>query len=263
MAVEAAGNRQGMWSSLAYGLLCLNSGLRYFPTKDPGLASDVERLGHTAVDLATEPLSRGLAWFWFGQARVLTDDLDGAADALAKGSVEAVPGGEMSTVSLALLAELHHVEGEHTKALAAATEAVERVTVFPQSGLWAWALYSSLPYALELGHQGRHGEALDFMRELLDETQPRTPGVTTSVVVVLAALAVLRGDGDTAGALLDNAGLAIIRSGIRTPVDLILYAHYLRRLGEMVSSRSQRDRERAEAMSPSDAIALGLAATSG
>ena len=197
MAVEAAGTRPGMWSSLAYGLLCLNSGLRCFPTKDPDLASDVERLGHTGIDLATEPLSRGLAWFWFGQARVLTDDLDGAADALAKGSVEAVPGGEMSTVALALLAELHHVEGEHTKALAAATEAVERVTVSPQSGLWAWALYSCLPYALELGHQGRHGEALDFMRELLDETQPRRPGVTTSVVVVLAALAVLRGDGDT------------------------------------------------------------------
>ena len=223
-AVDAAGSRPGMWSSLAYGLLCLNSGIRFFGTKDPDLASDVERLGQTAVDLATEPLSRGLAWFWFGQARVLIDDLDGAADALDKGSVEAVPGGEMSTVSLALLAELRHVKGEHTQALAAATEAVERVTVFPQSGLWAWALYSSLPYALELGHQGRHDEALDFMRELLDENQPRTPGVTTSVVVVLAALAVLRGDGETAGALLDYAGLAIIQSGIRTPVDMILYA---------------------------------------
>jgi len=46
-------------------------------------------------------------------------------------------------------------------------------------------------------------------------------------------------------------------------VDLILYAHYLRRLGEMVGTRSQGDRERAEAMSPSDAIALGLAAISG
>ena len=259
-AVEAAGTRPGMWSSLAYGLLCLNSGIRFFATKDSDLASEVERLGHLAVDLATEPLSRGLAWFWFGQARVLIDDLDGAAKALEKGSVEAVPGGEMSTVSLALLAELHHVKGEHTKALAAATEAVERVTVFPQSGLWAWALYSSLPYALELGHQGRHGEALDFMRELVDENQPRTPGVTTSVVVVLAALAVLRGDGETAGALLDYAGLAMIKSGIRTPVDMILYGHYLRRLGGMVGSRSQRDREQAEAMSPSESIALGLTA---
>ena len=169
----------------------------------------------------------------------------------------------MSTVSLALLAELHHVKGEHTQALAAATEAVERVTAFPQSGLWAWALYSSLPYALELGQQGRHDEALDFMRELLDENQPRTPGVTTSVVVVLAALALLRGDGDTAGALLDYAGLAIIQSGIRTPVDMILYGHYLRRLGEAGGTRSQRDREQAEAMSPSESIALGLTATSG
>jgi predicted ATPase/class 3 adenylate cyclase len=262
-AVDAAGRRPGMWSSLAYGLLCLNSGIRFFGTKDPALASEVEHLGQTAVDLATEPLSRGLAWFWFGQARVLIDDLDGAADALDKGSVEAVPGGEMSTVSLALLAGLRHVKGEHTEALAAATEAVERVTVFPQTGLWAWALYSSLPYALELGHQGRHDEALDFMRELLDENQPRTPGVTTSVVVVLAALAVLRGDDETAGALLDYAGLAIIRSGIRTPVDMILYGHYLRRLGEAGGTRSQREREQAEAMSPSEAIALGLTATSG
>jgi predicted ATPase/class 3 adenylate cyclase len=257
-AVDAAGNRPGMWSSLAYGLLCLNSGIRFFGTKDPGLASEVERLGQAAVDLATEPLSRGLAWFWFGQARVLTDDLDGAADALDKGSVGAVPGGEMSTVSLALLAELCHVKGEHTEALAAATEAVERVTVFPQSGLWAWALYSSLPYALELGHQGRHDEALDFLRELLDENQPRTPGVTTSVVVVLAALAVLRGDGETAGALLDHAGLAIIQSGIRTPVDMILYAHYLHRLSAMDGTGTKRDREQPQAMSPSEAIALGL-----
>jgi predicted ATPase/class 3 adenylate cyclase len=263
MAVDAAGDRPGMWSSLAYGLLCLNSGIRFFGTKDPALASEVERLGQTAVDLATEPLSRGLAWFWFGQARVLIDDLDGAADALDRGSVEAVPGGEMSTVSLALLAGLRHVKGEHTEALAAATEAVERVTVFPQSGLWAWALYSSLPYALELGYQGRHDEAIDFMRELLDENQPRTPGVTTSVVVVLAALAVLRGDGETAGALLDYAGLAIIQSGIRTPVDMILYGHYLRRLGEAGGTRSQRDREQAEAMSPSEAIALGLTTPSG
>jgi predicted ATPase/class 3 adenylate cyclase len=262
-AVDAAGSRPGMWTSLAYGLLCLNFGIRFFLTKDPGLASEAEHLGQTAVDLATEPLSRGLAWFWFGQARVLIDDLEGAVEALDKGSVEAVPGGEMSTVSLALLAELRHVKGEHTEALAAATEAVERVTMFPQSGLWAWALYSSLPYALELGHQGRHDEALDFMRELLDENQPRTPGITTSVVVVLAALAVLRGDSETAGALLDNAGIAIIQSGIRTPVDMILYAHYLRRLSEMGATRSQRDREHAEAMLPSEAIAFGLRATTG
>jgi hypothetical protein len=64
-------------------------------------------------------------------------------------------------------------------------------------------LSSSLPDARELGEQGRHDEALDFMRELVD-------------------------------------------------------AHYLRRLGEMVGTRSQRDRERAEAMSPSEAIALEL-----
>jgi hypothetical protein len=81
--------------------------------------------------------------------------------------------------------------------------------------------------------------------------------------VVLAALALLRGDGDTAGALLDYAGLAIIQSGIRTPVDMILYAHYLRRLGEAGVVRSQRDREQAEAMSQSESIALGLTAASG
>ena len=72
-----------------------------------------------------------------------------------------------------------------------------------------------------------------------------------------------RGDGDTDGALLDNAGIAIIHSGIRTPVDMILYAHYLRRVDEIGATRTQRDREQAEAMSPSESIALGLTATSG
>ena len=43
---------------------------------------------------------------------------------------------------------------------------------------------------------------------------------------------------------------------------MILYADYLRRLGEAGVVRSQRDREQAEAMSPSEAIALGLTATS-
>lgn len=94
------------------------------------------------------------------------------------------------------------------------------------------------------------------------ENHPHTSGVTTSVVVVLAASALLRGDSDTAGALLDYAGFAIIQSGIRTPVDMILYAHYLRRLGEVGGTRSQRDSEQAEAMSPSESIALGLTATS-
>jgi len=73
-------------------------------------------------------------------------------------------------------------------------------------------------------------------------------------------LASLRGDGENAGALLDNAGIAIIQSGIRTPVDMILYAHYLRRVDEMGATRTQRDRAQAEAMSPSEAIALGLSA---
>src|SRR5438309_905622 len=90
---------------------------------------------------------------WLQAAMDGLDDLDGAAEALEKGSVEVVPGGEMSTVSLALLAGLRHLKDEHTAAMAAATEAVGRVRLFPQSGLWAWALYSSLPYALELGHQ--------------------------------------------------------------------------------------------------------------
>jgi hypothetical protein len=44
---------------------------------------------------------------------------------------------------------------------------------------------------------------------------------------------------------------------------MILYADYLRRLGQEGGTRSERDREQAEAMSPSEAIALGLTATSG
>ena len=77
--------------------------------------------------------SRGLAWFWLGQARVLLDDLDGAADALERGSVEVVPGGDMSVVSLALLASVRHLRDEHEAALAAATEVVDRAQSYRRS----------------------------------------------------------------------------------------------------------------------------------
>jgi predicted ATPase/class 3 adenylate cyclase len=257
----AADERPGVWSSLAHGLLCLNHGLRGFLSKDEHDAAAAERLGRKAVELAPEPLSRGLAWFWLGQARVLLDDLDGAVDALEQGSADVVPGGDMSVVCLALLAVLRHLNGEHEEALAVATDVLERSRSYEQSGLWAWALYTSLPYALELGHRGRHAEALDFMRDLLeDNAVPATPGVMTSVVVVLAALAVLRGDRDASAVLLDYAGNAIMTSGVRTPVDMALYSDYLRRHGDIDDGAALRNRTRAAAMSVSDALALGLRA---
>ena len=255
----AADGQPDFWSSLAHGLLCLNHGIRSFIGKDERDAAEAERLGRRAVELAPEPLSRGLAWFWLGQARVLLDDLDGAADALERGSVEAVPGGDMSVVSLALLAGVRHLRGEHEAALASATEVVDRAHSHRRSGLWAWELYTSLPYALELGHRGRHAEALDFVGDLLeDNAVPETPGVMTSVVTVLAALAVLRGDDATAGLLLAHAGHAIVSTGVRTPVDIALYSHYLRRWGEVDAETARRNRERASEMSVSDAVARGL-----
>ena len=80
----------------------------------------------------------------------------------------------------------------------------------------------------------------------------------TSVVVVLAALAVLRGDRDAAGVLLDYAGNAIMTSGVRTPVDLALYSEYLRRYGEAGGGVDVKNHARAATMSVSDAVSLGL-----
>jgi tetratricopeptide (TPR) repeat protein len=255
----AADERPGVWSSLAQGLLCLNHGLRGFFSKDASDAAAAERAGRRAVDLAPEPLSRGLAWFWVGQARVLLEDLDGAVTALEQGSLDVVPGGDMSIVCLALLAGVRHLRGEHDEALAVASDVLQRSHSYEQSGLWAWALYTSLPYALELGHAGRHAEALDFLRDLLeDNAVPATPGVMTSVVVVLAALALLRGDRDAAGDLLDYAGNAIMTSGVRTPVDLALYSEYLRRYGGSGDGVDVKNRARTATMSAPDALALGL-----
>ncbi len=192
-----------------------------------GVAAEAEQLGQRAVELATEPMSRGQAWFWLGDARVLLDDLDGAIDALQKGSVEAIPGGDLSPVSLAMLAGTLHVRGRHEEAWAAATEVFERIKSFNKSGLWAWELYCSLPYALELGQQGRDAEAMAFLRDLLhDSGTPVTPAVLASVAVVLAALAERRGDIEVAALLLDRAGVAMLTQGIRTPVDLALHSHY-------------------------------------
>jgi len=264
-AVEASDGRPGVWSSLAYSLLCLNTGVRGFGSRDPRVAEEVERLGGIAVELAPEPMSRGLAWFWLGQARVLVDDFDGAIDALAAGSTETIPGGDMSPVSLAMLAGMLHITGRHEDAFAAATEVVERAQTTPKSGLWAWALYCSLPLALELGQHGRHAEAVSFMRELLEESgTPRTPGVMASVVVVLAGLAVLRGDEETAGVLLAFSGRALIEEGIRTPVDLALHTHYTRRVrGTFDAMSVARNRELAAEMTMSSAIDYGLGTGSG
>ncbi|HYZ98258.1 MAG TPA: hypothetical protein VE575_05865 [Acidimicrobiales bacterium] len=256
----AAGQQAGVWSSLAHGLLCLNVGIRGFLSKNEREAAEAERVGRKAVQLAPEPLSRGLAWFWLGQARVLLDDLDGAVEALEEGSVEVRPGGDMSVMSLAFLAVLHHLRGESERAFAAATEVLDRTHSYARSGLWAWALYTSLPYALASAQLGHHAEALDFLRDLLeDNAVPATPGVMTSVVVVLASLAVLRGDLTTAGVLLEHAGRPMLSGGIRTPVDIALYAHYYQRwLGVVDGETAQRSRDRAADLSLAEAIALGL-----
>ena len=154
---------------------------------------------------------------------------------------------------------MRHLRGEHEAALASATEVVDRARSYRRSGLWAWELYTSLPYALELGRRGRHTEALDYVGEVLDDNHvPETPGVMTSVVTVLAALAVLRGDDDTASLLLAHAGHAIVSTGVRTPVDIALYAHYLRRWGGVDAETARRNRERASEMSVADAVARGL-----
>jgi hypothetical protein len=170
-----------------------------------------------------------------------------------------VAGGDMSVVSLALLAGLHHVRGEHDHALTTATEVVDRSGSYAQSGLWAWALYVSLPYALELGQHGRHAEALDFLRDRLeDNAVPSTPGVMTSVVLALGALALLRGDRAVGGVLLDYTGQAMLSTGIRTPVDIALYSHYVQQLGQVDAETARRNRELAGRMSVTEAIDLGL-----
>ncbi len=259
-AVEASNGQPGFWSSLAHSLLCLNSGIHGFVTKDTLYAVDVERLGQQAVDLAPEPVSRGLAWFWLGQALVLLDDLDGAIDAFEKGSVEAIPSGDMSPVSLAMLAGTLHIQGRHDEALAAATEVLERAKSFQDNGLWAWELYCSLPYPLELGHHGHHEDALAFMRDLLqDRETPQTPGVMTSVVIALAGLAELRGEIAAAGLLLQSAGESIIASGMRTPIDAALYTHYLGKVNRAIDDdAADRNRARAGEMDQTAAIAFGL-----
>jgi tetratricopeptide (TPR) repeat protein len=248
-----------MWSCLAHALLCLSAGVRFVFSKDPAVAKEAEGLGATALALAPDEFSRRLAWFWIGQARVLLDDLDGAIQALEKGAASDGRPGDMSFMSLALLAGVLHITGSHDEALTAAERAF-RGARSHTGGLWAWALYCSLPYALELGRQGRDAEARAYMRELLVEGgTPRTPGVMTSALIVLGALAVQRGEDDAARILLDFAGRAFQRDGIRTPVDLALYIHYLKRLGAPPDTATgARYQDIAERMSVDEAIAYGL-----
>jgi predicted ATPase/class 3 adenylate cyclase len=258
-AVEASEGRPGVWASLAHALLCLNTGIRFFVSKDPVFADEAEQLGRKAVELAPESISRGLAWFFFGQARVLLDDYDGAIQGLDEGSVEGIAGGDMSFISLAMLAGMLHIVGRHEEALPAAEQVLERTRSITAGGLWAWALYCSIPYALELGQRGRHAEAMSFMREILEEgATTRTPGVMNSVIVGLAALAALRGDEPAARVLLEYVGVALLREGIRTPIDIALYRHYLAKVVPGTDARAASYRELGGSMSLEEAIAFGL-----
>jgi tetratricopeptide (TPR) repeat protein len=258
-AVEASEGRPGMWSSLAHALLCLNTGIRFLMSQNPVFADEAERLGQKAVELAPEDISRGFAWFFLGQARVLLGDFEGAIRGLRSGSVEGNAGGDMSFASLALLAGVLHITGRHEEAKEAAERVLERTRTMTAGGLWAWALYCSLPYALELGHQGRHIEAVAFLRELLEEGgMPRTPGVMNSVIVVLGALAVQRGDDAAARILLEYAGMALMREGIRTPVDIALYRHYIQKVASATDAEAAKYRNLAKEMSLEETLAFGL-----
>lgn len=261
-AVAASEERPGLWSSLSHALLCLNAGIRYFMSKNPVFAEEVDDLGYKAVRLATEPISLGLAWFFYGQAKILLDDMEGAIDGLEKGAVDGPPGGDMSVVSGAMLAGVLHMAGRHQEARASAELVMEQARTRTSGGLWAWALYCVLPYALELGQEGRHAEAIDFLREVIEEgATPRTPGVMTSVVVALGALAVQREDVETASTLFEYVGHSMFRDGIRTPVDIALYSHYLEKLRSLTDrANTQAHRERGREMSLDDALALGLRA---
>ncbi|HYZ91472.1 MAG TPA: LuxR family transcriptional regulator [Actinomycetota bacterium] len=258
-AVEASDGRPGMWSSLAHSLLCLNRGIRFFISKTPSYAEEVRHLGQRAVELATEPISRGLAWFFYGQSLVLLDDYDDAIAGLEKGSREDVPGGDMSTISLAMVAGLQHIMGRHDEALATSEQVIERTRRHTTSGLWAWGVYSSLPYPLELAQRGRHQEAMAFMRDLLEQGPTlRTPGIMNSVIVVLAAMAALRGDDANARVLLEYVGAALFNGGLRTPIDLALLTHYQGIVNPKTDAQAGELRERGSSMSMDDAVALGL-----
>jgi hypothetical protein len=126
--------------------------------------------------------------------------------------------------------------------------------------LWAWVLYCSLPFALELGHRGRHDEAMAAVRDVLeDHGTPTTPGVMTSAVVVLAALAQLRGDIEVAGLLLEHSGRVMITEGTRTPIDIALHAHYAQRVRDTIDDdTAHRNRARAADMSLAEALDIGL-----
>ena len=162
---------------------------------------------------------------------MLLDDLDGAVTALEHGSVDVVPE-DMSIVCLALLAGVQHLRECATTRRwpSPPTSSNGRA---PTSkwlvGLSAVHVAALRPRA---GPSGPHAEALDFLRDLLeDNAVPATPGVMTSVVVVLAALAAGGVIATSPGSRSTTPG-AIMTSGVRTPVDVALYSEYLGRYGQ-------------------------------
>jgi hypothetical protein len=81
----------------------------------------------------------------------------------------------------------------------------------------------------------------------------------TSALIVLGALAVQRGEEEAARILLEFAAGAVIRDGVRTPVDVALLMHYQKKIEETADPLARtRYHEIADRMSVDEAVAYGV-----
>ena len=209
----------------------------------PQLCHKVERLGRQAIDLATEPQP------WPGTVparpgRILLGDLDGAIDALEKGSIESSRVATCRRRRSPCSRGRSIGKGRHDEALAAQPKCSNE-RVIPRQWLVGLDVVPRFRTRSSWVSTDVTLKPQPSCAPLEDSDIPQTPGVMTSVVVVLAAWQTYEAMSRLPGCCSSTQAKRSL-PGLRTPVDVALYSHYLAKVhSEIDDETATHNHERA------------------
>ena len=257
--LEIAPDESGMLVSGAHSFRALfhaNAWYRLGPEGAPG--ADQLARAHIERGMAAvrEPWAAGFSAAWFGLAQVGLGELDRATELFRWGSDAPRPPDAVTGACLAMRGVVEQLRGNIPEAL----EAMEAAQAIFATDPWGIATdfdaFWLATYGPVLSHAGRHEEAADLFRGIVDRV--REDGLPLLVeVIVLGCLGI---SAVTRGA--NEAAVQLIVKGYEqavTPLDHMSFAHYLEEATrdlpeEVVEDLKRRGRE----LTFAEGAALGL-----